>query len=98
LKNGKEVTIQPKRKNWDIGFTVFTNEVFYSPGVSAGSYVYADFVISNITDGLVHIKLIFLLEPMRINIITISKQVILILLNLFLMIKELLRSLNSYRK
>lgn len=52
LKNGKEVTIQPKRKNWDIGFTVFTNEVFYSPGVSAGSYVYADFVISNITDGV----------------------------------------------
>jgi len=52
LKSGKEVTIQPKRKNWDIGFTVFTNEVFYSPGVSAGSYVYADFVINNITDGV----------------------------------------------
>lgn len=52
LKNAKEVIIQPKRKNWDIGFTVFTNEVFYSPGVSAGSYVYADFVVSNITDGV----------------------------------------------
>lgn len=52
LKKGSEVTIQPKRKGWDIGFTVLTNEVFYSPGVSAGSYVYADFVISNITDGV----------------------------------------------
>jgi len=53
LKQGKEVTIQPKRKNWDIGFTVFTNEVFYTPGgLSAGSYVYADFVINNITDGV----------------------------------------------
>lgn len=52
LKNGKEVKIQPKRKNWDIGFTVLTNEVFYSPGVSAGSYVYADFTVSNITDGV----------------------------------------------
>lgn len=53
LKSGKEVIIQPKRKNWDIGFTVFTNEVFYTPGgLSAGSYVYADFVINNITDGV----------------------------------------------
>ncbi len=52
LTRGKEVTIQPKRKGWDIGFTVLTNEVFYSPGASAGSYVYADFVISNITDGV----------------------------------------------
>ena len=52
LKNGKEVTIQPKRKNWDIGFTVFTNEVFYPTGESAGSYVFADFVVNNITDGV----------------------------------------------
>lgn len=53
LKSGKEITIQPKRKNWDIGFTVFTNEVFYTPGgLSAGSYVYADFVINNVTDGV----------------------------------------------
>lgn len=52
LKLGKEVLIQPKRKNWDIGFTVFTNEVFYPTGESGGSYVYADFVVSNIIDGV----------------------------------------------
>ncbi|MDH6253155.1 hypothetical protein M2347_002882 [Chryseobacterium sp. H1D6B] len=42
LKNEKEVTIQPEKNKWDISFTVFTNTI-----AGAGSYVYADFVITN---------------------------------------------------
>lgn len=52
LKAGKEVAVQPKRKNWDIGFTVFTNEVFYTSGEPAGSYIFGDFVVTNIVDGV----------------------------------------------
>ena len=53
MKSGKQVMIQPSRKNWDIGFTVFTNEVFYQDtGLSGGSYVFADFVINNTIDGV----------------------------------------------
>lgn len=51
LENAKEVMIQPRKKNWDIAFTTFTNEVF-SGTESAGSYFYADYVITNITDGV----------------------------------------------
>ena len=46
LISGSEVKIQPTKKNWDLAFTVFTNEVFTGP-TSAGSYIYADFVITN---------------------------------------------------
>lgn len=42
LTNDKEVFIQPEKKNWDIGFTVFTNVV-----ETFGTYSYADFVIIN---------------------------------------------------
>ncbi|MGC4128875.1 MAG: HmuY family protein [Bergeyella sp.] len=51
IENAKEVIIQPEKKKWDIAFTTFTNEVFAGTE-SAGSYFYADFVITNITDGV----------------------------------------------
>lgn len=40
------VTVQPEKKKWDLCFTVFTNLI---PG--AGSYVYSDFVTTNIMGG-----------------------------------------------
>lgn len=46
LKNNKEVFIQPEKKKWDIGFSVFTNSID-----GAGSYVYADFVTINNVGG-----------------------------------------------
>lgn len=52
LKTGAPTSIQPKKKNWDLAFTTFTNEVFTTPGNSAGSYFYADFIITNITSGV----------------------------------------------
>lgn len=52
LKTGTPVKIQPKKKSWDIAFTTFTNEVFISPGNSAGSYFYADFITTNTLDGV----------------------------------------------
>lgn len=42
LKTNNEVTIQPEKNKWDISFSVFTNII---PG--AGSYTYADFVVTN---------------------------------------------------
>jgi hypothetical protein len=47
LENNKEVFIQPEKKKWDLGFTVFTNII---PG--SGSYVYADFVNNNNVGGV----------------------------------------------
>ncbi|WBV56747.1 HmuY family protein [Chryseobacterium daecheongense] len=52
LKTGAPATIQPKKKNWDLAFTTFTNEVFMGPGNSAGSYFYADFIITNTASGV----------------------------------------------
>ncbi|WP_250253225.1 HmuY family protein [Chryseobacterium sp. Marseille-Q3244] len=52
LKTGTPAKIQPKKKSWDLAFTTFTNEVFMSPGNSAGSYFYADFVTINSLDGV----------------------------------------------
>ncbi|MBJ3201434.1 hypothetical protein JGB54_23455, partial [Salmonella enterica subsp. enterica serovar Agona] len=51
FKTGTSVTIQPKKKSWDLAFTTFTNEVFMGPGNSAGSYFDADFIITNSTSG-----------------------------------------------
>jgi len=42
LKEGKEVNIQPEKNKWDISFSVFTNLI-----EGAGSYSYADFVLTN---------------------------------------------------
>nr|WP_315033585.1 HmuY family protein [uncultured Chryseobacterium sp.] len=52
VKTGSPVKIQPKKKKWDLAFTTFTNEVFISPGNSAGSYFYADFIITNTLNGV----------------------------------------------
>lgn len=52
LKTGSPVKIQPKKKNWDLVFTTFTNEVFMGPGNSAGSYFYADFIATNTLNGV----------------------------------------------
>ncbi|MET3036962.1 HmuY family protein [Chryseobacterium sp. NRRL B-14859] len=51
LKTGTPINIQPKKKRWDIVFTTFTNEVFMN-GNSAGSYFFADFVSTNILNGV----------------------------------------------
>ncbi|WP_347219259.1 HmuY family protein [Chryseobacterium sp.] len=42
LKEGQQVAIQPEKNKWDICFTVFTNII-----PSVGSYVNADFVMTN---------------------------------------------------
>ncbi|WP_313216366.1 HmuY family protein [Soonwooa sp.] len=52
LNQKREVIIHPKKKKWDLGFTVFTNEVNTNEGQTAGSYVFADFVVSNLVDGV----------------------------------------------
>ena len=52
LNQKREVIIHPKKKKWDLGFTVFTNEVNTNEGQAAGSYVFADFVVSNLIDGV----------------------------------------------
>lgn len=52
LNQKREVIIHPKKKMWDLGFTVFTNEVKTADGVAAGSYVFADFVLTNLVDGV----------------------------------------------
>lgn len=51
MQNNQQVTIQPTRKKWDLCFTSFTNEVFQN-GASAGSYFYADFIVTNMANGV----------------------------------------------
>ncbi len=43
MVNNKEVNIQPEASKWDLGFTVMTNVI-----AGAGSYIYADFVVTNV--------------------------------------------------
>lgn len=45
FQTGSVVDVQPKKKNWDICFTVFTN--LTSTGAFETSYVFSDFVINN---------------------------------------------------
>lgn len=52
LEKGQPAQIQPQKDNWDIAFTTFTNEVFTAPQQSAGSYFYADFIITNMISGV----------------------------------------------
>ncbi|WES97936.1 HmuY family protein [Chryseobacterium arthrosphaerae] len=47
LAKNSEVTIQPEKKKWDLCFTVFTNLI-----AGAGSYIYADFVLTNNVGGV----------------------------------------------
>ncbi len=46
MKNNAVVSIQPEKKDWDLCFTVFTNVI-----EGAGTYIYADFVLTNIMGG-----------------------------------------------
>lgn len=49
MTSGKTVSIQPKKKNWDIAFTIFTNYGYDTSGVfQGGTYIYNDFVLINI--------------------------------------------------
>jgi hypothetical protein len=41
-----EVSVEPFKTDWDLNFTVFTNEVFAGPD-SYGAYGYTDFVVNN---------------------------------------------------
>lgn len=41
------VEIQPEKKNWDLCFTIFNNEI-----VGYGTYTYADFILHNTMDGV----------------------------------------------
>ncbi len=45
LMTGDYTDVQPKKKNWDLCFTVFTN--LTSAGTYMTSYVYPDFVLNN---------------------------------------------------
>ena len=47
MKNNAIASIQPPKKDWDLSFSVFTNLI-----AGAGSYIYADFVLSNIMGGV----------------------------------------------
>lgn len=55
LVNKAEVQAEPQKDKWDIKFTTFTNEVFQG-GVSAGSYFFSDFVVTNTKAGVTAYK------------------------------------------
>lgn len=49
LNNGQRVSVQPKKANWDLSFTGFTN-YFGQPG-SLITYYFADFITTNMSGG-----------------------------------------------
>lgn len=49
LKNGQKVNVQPKKMNWDLSFTGFTN--YYGQPGSQITYYFADFITSNMLGG-----------------------------------------------
>lgn len=49
LKNGQRASVQPKKANWDISFTGFTN--YYGQPGSQITYYFADFITTNIFGG-----------------------------------------------
>ncbi len=51
LTAGATVQAEPKKDNWDMNFTTFTNEVFQDTE-SAGAYFYSDFVVTNAKAGV----------------------------------------------
>lgn len=46
FKTKKVVNVEPKKTNWDLNFTIFTNEIR-----GYGSYSFSDFVVNNIYGG-----------------------------------------------
>lgn len=49
LKNGQRANVQPKKANWDLSFTGFTN--FYGQPGSQITYYFADFITTNMLGG-----------------------------------------------
>jgi hypothetical protein len=49
LDNGQKVSVEPKKNEWDINFTGFTN--YYPYGTSQITYYFSDFITSNIHGG-----------------------------------------------
>ncbi|WP_407556960.1 HmuY family protein [Winogradskyella sp. 4-2091] len=47
-----EVSVEPEKSDWDLNFTVFTNEI-----ENYGSYGYSDFVVTNTKGGAVSYKI-----------------------------------------
>ena len=47
-----EVSVEPEKTDWDLNFTVFTNEI-----EGYGSYGYSDFVVTNTKGGAVSYKI-----------------------------------------
>jgi hypothetical protein len=49
LDNGQTVNVQPKKNQWDLNFTGFTN--YYPFGASSITYYFSDFVATNMLGG-----------------------------------------------
>src|SRR5690606_8179761 len=49
LKNGQKVSVQPKKEQWDLSFTGFTN--YYGQPGSLITYYFADFITTNMLGG-----------------------------------------------
>lgn len=49
LDNGQTVNVQPKKNQWDLNFTGFTN--YYPFGTSSITYYFSDFVTTNMLGG-----------------------------------------------
>lgn len=49
LDNGQTVNVQPKKNQWDLNFTGFTN--YFPFGASSITYYYSDFVTTNMLGG-----------------------------------------------
>ncbi|NHN27054.1 hypothetical protein FIA58_015325 [Flavobacterium jejuense] len=49
LNNGQTVNVQPKKNQWDLNFTGFTN--YYPFGTSSITYYFSDFVSTNMLGG-----------------------------------------------
>jgi hypothetical protein len=56
LTGGAAVQAEPLKDKWDLNFSTFTNEVFDNDGVSAGSYFYSDFILTNAKAGVTAVK------------------------------------------
>lgn len=52
LSDGETKQVQPAKNEWDLGFTVFVNQVDDEDGTSIGSYIFADFVLTNTMDNV----------------------------------------------
>ncbi|AYN05133.1 HmuY family protein [Flavobacterium sp. 140616W15] len=49
LTDGKQVSVEPQKANWDLNFTTFTN--YFNGGKGDVSYGFSDFIVSNMKGG-----------------------------------------------